>query len=61
MKGTDIRVTSGLISIAIVLLLWFAVPPPQGVTENAWHLLALFVGTVVAIIGVLGISPSKKT
>ena len=51
MKGTDIRVTSGLISIAIVLLLWFAVPPPQGVTENAWHLLALFIGTVVAIIG----------
>ena len=51
MKGSDIRVTSGLISIAIVLLLWFAVPPPQGVTENAWHLLALFIGTVVAIIG----------
>ncbi|RTE67490.1 DASS family sodium-coupled anion symporter [Amphritea opalescens] len=51
MKGTDIRVVPGLISIAIIFFLWFAVAPPEGVTANAWHLLALFVGTVVAIIG----------
>jgi len=51
MKGADIRVVPGLFSIAIILLLWFIVPPPEGVTANAWHLLALFVGTVVAIIG----------
>nr|WP_320135270.1 DASS family sodium-coupled anion symporter [uncultured Amphritea sp.] len=51
MKGTDIRVVPGLVSIAIILLLWFAVAPPQGVSANAWHLLALFVGTVIAIIG----------
>ncbi|QDE32778.1 MULTISPECIES: DASS family sodium-coupled anion symporter [Shewanella] len=51
MKGADTRVVPGLISIAIILLLWFIVPPPEGVTANAWHLLALFIGTVVAIIG----------
>lgn len=51
MKSTDIRVVPGLVSIAIILLLWFAVAPPQGVSANAWHLLALFVGTVIAIIG----------
>ncbi|MCT8985962.1 anion permease [Shewanella phaeophyticola] len=51
MKSTDIRVIPGLISIAIILFLWFIVAPPQGVSANAWHLLALFVGTVVAIIG----------
>lgn len=51
MKGTDIKVVPGLLSVAIVLLLWFVVAPPEGVSPNAWHLLALFVGTIVAIIG----------
>jgi len=51
MKSTDIRIAPGLFSIAIIFLLWFVISPPEGVTVNAWHLLALFVGTVVAIIG----------
>ncbi|GAA0218492.1 anion permease [Marinomonas primoryensis] len=51
MKVADIRVIPGLISIATIFLLWFVVPVPDGVSVNAWHLLALFVGTVVAIIG----------
>lgn len=51
MKTTDIRVVPGLISILIILLFWFVIPNPDGVTSNAWHLLALFIGTVVAIIG----------
>jgi DASS family divalent anion:Na+ symporter len=51
MKTTDIRVVPGLISILIILLFWFVIPNPEGVTPNAWHLLALFIGTVVAIIG----------
>ncbi|QUX95983.1 C4-dicarboxylate ABC transporter [Marinomonas sp. CT5] len=51
MKGADIRIVPGLISIFIALMLWFVIPVPYGVTANAWHLLALFVGTVVAIIG----------
>ncbi len=39
------------IAVAIGLLIWFAVPVPAGVTADAWHLLALFVGTIAAIIG----------
>ncbi|WOP14822.1 DASS family sodium-coupled anion symporter [Ottowia sp. SB7-C50] len=39
------------IAIAIGLLIWFAIPVPAGVTANAWHLLALFVATIAAIIG----------
>jgi DASS family divalent anion:Na+ symporter len=51
MKASHIRIVPGLISITTILLLWFVVPVPEGVSNNAWHLLALFVGTVVAIIG----------
>ena len=39
------------IAVAIGLLIWFVVPVPQGVTPDAWHMLALFVGTIAAIIG----------
>ena len=51
MKAPDIRILPGLISIFVTLMIWFVVPVPDGVTDNAWHLLALFVGTVIAIIG----------
>lgn len=40
-----------LIAIALGLLIWFGVPVPAGVSMDAWHLLALFVGTIAAIIG----------
>ena len=40
-----------LIAVAVTLLIWFVIPVPQGVEPNAWQLLALFVGTIVAIIG----------
>ena len=39
------------IAVAITLLIWFVVPVPTGVKPEAWHLLALFVGTIAAIIG----------
>ena len=39
------------IAIAIGLLIWFVVPVPAGVAPDAWHLLALFVATIAAIIG----------
>lgn len=39
------------IAVAIGLLIWFVVPVPEGVAPNAWHLLALFVATIAAIIG----------
>ncbi|MEZ5608641.1 MAG: DASS family sodium-coupled anion symporter [Burkholderiaceae bacterium] len=42
---------SAAIAVAIGLLIWFVIPVPLGVTPEAWHLLALFVGTIAAIIG----------
>ena len=39
------------IAVGLALLIWFVIPVPQGVTPNAWHLLALFIGTIAAIIG----------
>lgn len=39
------------IAVALGLVIWFVIPVPEGVSQNAWHLLALFVGTIAAIIG----------
>ena len=39
------------VAMAIALIIWFVIPVPAGVTANAWHLLALFVATIAAIIG----------
>ncbi len=39
------------IAVALGLVIGFIIPVPEGVTPNAWHLLALFVGTIAAIIG----------
>lgn len=39
------------IAVAITLIIWFVIPVPVGVEPNAWHLFALFVGTIAAIIG----------
>jgi DASS family divalent anion:Na+ symporter len=46
----QIQTYSGAIVVAITLIIWFVIPVPVGVTPEAWHLLALFVGTIVAII-----------
>ena len=37
------------IAVGIATVLWF-IPPPSGVTAQAWHLLAVFIGTIVGII-----------
>jgi DASS family divalent anion:Na+ symporter len=37
------------IAVVIAVALWF-VPTPAGVTPQAWHLLAIFVATIVAVI-----------
>ncbi|NDP40195.1 MAG: DASS family sodium-coupled anion symporter [Rhodoferax sp.] len=39
------------IAVGITLLIWFVIPVPDKVSPNAWHLLALFIGTIAAIIG----------
>ena len=38
-----------LITLAIALAIWLW-PPPEGVSPQAWHLLAIFVATIVGII-----------
>lgn len=38
-------------ALALTLLIWFVIPVPQGVSPEAWHLLALFVGIIAGIIG----------
>lgn len=38
-----------IIAIVVTLAIWFS-PVPAGVKVQAWHLLALFVGTIVAFI-----------
>ena len=39
------------VALTIALLIWFVIPVPAGVTPEAWHLLAMFVGVIAAIIG----------
>ncbi|MDO4905269.1 MAG: DASS family sodium-coupled anion symporter [Lautropia sp.] len=39
------------IAVGLGLLIWFVIPMPAAVSLNAWQLLALFVGTIAAIIG----------
>lgn len=40
-----------VIAILVGLVIWFVIPVPTGVTPAAWHMLALFIATIVAIIG----------
>lgn len=39
------------IALGLTLLIWFVIPVPADVSPAAWHLLALFAGTIAAIIG----------
>lgn len=39
------------IALIIALIIWFVIPVPEGVSPQAWHLLAMFVGVIAAIIG----------
>jgi DASS family divalent anion:Na+ symporter len=50
-QESSIRTAPALLAIAITLAIWFVIPVPDGVTPAAWHLLALFIGTIAAIIG----------
>lgn len=38
-----------LVTIAFGLIIWF-MPEPEGVKPEAWHLLAIFLGTILGII-----------
>ena len=39
------------IAVGLALIIWFIITVPDGVTPQAWHLLAMFVGVIAAIIG----------
>ena len=45
--GADMKNLGICVSIATIV--WF-IPPPAGVALQAWHLLAIFLGTIVGII-----------
>lgn len=39
------------LAVLVGLIIWFVIPVPTGVTPEAWHMLALFIATIAAIIG----------
>jgi len=43
------RIVRGLIVVIIGLIIWFS-PVPAGVKKEAWHLLAIFVATIIGLI-----------
>ncbi|MCH9631379.1 MAG: putative malate transporter YflS [Chlamydiia bacterium] len=49
MRPVAKNIVSFLIAIIIGLFIWFS-PVPEGVTKEAWHLLAIFVFTIIGII-----------
>ena len=40
---------SRLVPVLVAIVIW-VIPPPDGVETRAWHLLAIFVATVVGVI-----------
>lgn len=39
------------IAVVLTFIIWFVLPVPSGVSASSWHLLAMFVGVIAAIIG----------
>jgi divalent anion:Na+ symporter, DASS family len=45
----EVKLVPLLITVAIGAIIWF-IHPPQGLSSQAWHLLAIFVATIVGLI-----------
>ncbi|MEN4762390.1 anion permease [Chryseobacterium sp. C39-AII1] len=45
----EINIKAVAITFAVALIIWF-IPAPEGVTDNAWHLFAIFAATILGII-----------
>lgn len=50
-KLNPLKTLPTIIAITITLIIWFIIPAPNGVNINSWQLFALFIGTIIAIIG----------
>lgn len=48
---THVKIVPAVIAFIVTSLFWFIIPVPEGVDINAWRLLGIFIGTIVAIIG----------
>ena len=51
MKLSHVKILPAVVAFIVTCLFWFIIAPPEGVDINAWRLLGIFVGTIVAIIG----------
>ncbi|MFD2191639.1 anion permease [Pistricoccus aurantiacus] len=49
-SSSDFRVMPALIAIGMGLVVWF-IPQPEAVSNQGWLMLAIFIGTIAAIIG----------
>ncbi|MBO1518621.1 anion permease [Oceanisphaera pacifica] len=47
---SDLHIKPALVAIAVGLLIWF-LPQPAEVSNQGWMMLAIFIGTIAAIIG----------
>lgn len=45
----EINIKNVAITFAVALIIWF-IPVPEGVTQDAWHLFAIFAATILGII-----------
>ena len=43
------KLTKTLLVVGVGMIIWF-IPVPSGLTVNAWHLLAIFVATILGFI-----------
>jgi DASS family divalent anion:Na+ symporter len=50
-KLTHVKIAPAVIAFIVTISFYFVIPAPEGVDINAWRLLGIFVGTIVAIIG----------
>jgi DASS family divalent anion:Na+ symporter len=48
-RSVGARIGRGIIIVIIGLIIWYS-PVPAGVKREAWHLLAIFVATIVGLI-----------
>jgi divalent anion:Na+ symporter, DASS family len=48
--GEELKRLIVLLSVVLLAVVLWLIPPPSGVQPRAWHLLAIFVATIVGII-----------